>query len=136
MKKDNLPIDLCGIFMDTTSHVANFAASTKEDPSARSGQVFKKTFHPFFIFPTVDIFTQSVLHLGRYSKYLYMVILSLHLTRPLWGADQVSSNDSLIDFAKLKLMGGVRSWDSCDKENTAVALLSSRLSLCVSPQVC
>jgi hypothetical protein len=56
MKKVKSPLNLCGIFMDTTSYVINFTVVTQEDFSVRSTNMFKKAFHPFFILPTVDIF--------------------------------------------------------------------------------
>lgn len=59
----------------------------------------------------------------------------MHETKPLWGSKQFTGVDALIDFAKVKLMGGKGAWHLCDKETTALALMSSRFSLRVTPQV-
>jgi hypothetical protein len=75
MLTDATPFHLCGTFMDTTSKVANFAAtSMKEDPSAREHNIFKKTFHPLFILPSVDIFQEDVLRLGRYVYCMVCIL--------------------------------------------------------------
>ena len=44
--------------------------------------------------------------------------------------------DSLIDFAKVKLLGGSTKWADCNKGATTLAIMSSRFALRVSPQVC
>eukprot|EP00026_Physarum_polycephalum_P002280 Phypoly_transcript_02286.p1 GENE.Phypoly_transcript_02286~~Phypoly_transcript_02286.p1 ORF type:complete len:530 (+),score=35.03 Phypoly_transcript_02286:893-2482(+) len=112
----SFPFRLCGTFMDTTLKIANFAATSANDPSARRGHLLKETFHPLFIFPSVDVFQEDLFRLGR----------------PLWGAYKESEAD-MIGFAKVKLMGA-RDWKGCDNTATALAILSSRLALCVTPQ--
>ena len=61
------PFRICGIFTDTTSKVANFAPPKRGDKSARLGDnLYLETFPPWSMFANTDIFSGSILELGRY----------------------------------------------------------------------
>ena len=56
-----------GLFLDTTSNIAKFAATITEDPSYHPNEAEEgcDTFPPYFAIPTTDIFSDNPLHYGR-----------------------------------------------------------------------
>ncbi|CAJ0637020.1 7278_t:CDS:2, partial [Entrophospora sp. SA101] len=130
-----LPNGIFVVFTDTLSELSNFSPAIVDDHSQRVHHEDLKLFDPFYLFDFIDVFNQhtseEIDETTNYTKLFFF-------GRPLWGAYLKSKMDvkDLIMIAQQKLLGGnkIETWQNRIYPTADLAVLSSRLSLSISPQ--